>query len=118
MNLFRIFLLAGLLGLVAYTAAVVNDYGWNLLEVFFGDMKKINWAGQFNLDFTELLALSALWTAWRSHFSTGGLALSVVAFFGGSMFLYPYLLVLSFQVADVHELLVGQQRAAAGLKKH
>lgn len=98
--------------MVAYTAVTVNNHGWTLFPIFFNDMAKMEWPGQFNFDFTLLLVISALWTAWRNHFSAGGLALSVVAFFGGSGFLYIYLLVLSLQVKDVHELLVGKQRAA------
>ncbi len=51
--------------------------------------------------------LSALWTAWRNAFSGVGLLLGVVAFFGGMMFLAIYLLILSFSVRDIGELLLG-----------
>jgi hypothetical protein len=112
--LFRIFLVLFLIGLTAYTALVIADHGWNLLAVFLGDLSAMNWPGQFNLDFTGFLALSALWTAWRHQFSPSGLALGLVAFFGGMMFLTIYLLVASYQVkGDVKALLLGAQRANA-----
>lgn len=112
MLLFRLVLLAILVFLSAYTAVVVSNHGWNLLEVFFGDMSALNWPGQFNLDFMGFLILSALWTAWRHHFSPRGLALAVLAFFGGMMFLTIYLLVASYQVkGDFHALLLGAKRS-------
>lgn len=111
---FRGFLFVFLAGLLAYTAMVIANHGWNLLPVFFGDIAAMNWPGQFNLDFTGFLALSALWTAWRHHFSPMGLALALLAFFGGMGFLAPYLLVASIQArGDVAVLLLGATRAAA-----
>lgn len=110
----RIVLVAFLVVLTVYTAAVISNHGWNLLAVFFGDMRAVNWAGQFNLDFMGFLLLSAFWTAWRHHFSLRGLALAVVAFFGGMAFLTIYLLIASYQVrGDVSALLLGVRRAAA-----
>lgn len=61
----RIVLVAFLVVLTVYTAVVISNHGWNLLAVFFGDMRAVNWAGQFNLDFMGFLLLSAFWTAWR-----------------------------------------------------
>lgn len=114
MILFRSFLVLFLVALSAYTALVIANHGWNLLAVFFGDLSALAWPGQFNLDFTGFLALSALWTAWRHRFSLAGLALGVVAFFGGMMFLTVYLLIASYQTkGDVKALLLGPQRANA-----
>jgi len=87
MLLFRGLLILFFLLLAAYTAVVISNHGWNLLAVFFGDIKAMTWPGQFNLDFMGFLTLSALWTAWRHHFSPLGLALAIVAFFGGMGFL-------------------------------
>jgi hypothetical protein len=110
--LLRVLLVLILVVLSGYTAIVISNHGWNLLAVFFGDMSAMAWPGQFNLDFMGFLTLSALWTAWRHHFSPAGLALSVIAFFGGMMFLTTYLLVASCQVkGDVRALLLGTQRA-------
>jgi hypothetical protein len=116
MLFFRLFLAVFLLTLSAYTAIVIANHGWNLLAVFFGDIAKMGWPGQFNLDFMGFLALSALWTAWRHNFSPAGLALSVVAFFGGMGFLTIYLLIESFRAkGDVRALLLGPARAARAL---
>ena len=110
---FRGFLFVFLAGLLAYTANVIANHGWNLLAVFFGDIAAMNWPGQFNLDFMGFLALSALWTAWRHHFSPAGLALAILAFFGGMGFLAIYLLIASMRArGDAMVLLLGETRAA------
>jgi len=107
-------LVSYLVVLGGYTAVVISNHGWDLLTVFFGDMAAMAWPGQFNLDFMGFLMLSALWTAWRHHFSPAGLGLAVIAFFGGMMFLAIYLLVLSFQTKNgVAEMLLGRERAAS-----
>jgi hypothetical protein len=109
MGAFRILLIIMFTCIVGYTAMVVVNHGWNLLAVFFGDMAAMTWAGQFNVDFTCFLALSGLWLAWRHHFSPGGLALGVLGFFGGIMFLAPYLFLASFKAnGDVKVLLLGK----------
>jgi len=104
----RLFLVAFAIGLAAYTAAVVAGHGWNLFAVFFGDMLALSWPGQFNLDFTGFLTLSALWTAWRNDFSAPGIALAAVAFVGGMAFLTIYLLILGARSRDISELLTGR----------
>ena len=60
-----------------------------------------------------LLALSALWVAWRHHFSSGGLVLAVLALFGGASFLGAYLLVVCLHpTGDMRDLLLGTDRAS------
>lgn len=114
MALFRVLLALMLAVLLAYTGVVISNHRLNLLPVFFGDMAEMAWPGQFNLDFAGFLILSALWTAWRHHFSPIGLALAVVALFGGMAFLATYLLAASYQVrGDFRALLLGPQRAGA-----
>ena len=107
MLVLRIVLVVHLALLTVYTLIVIGNHGWNLLPVFFGDMAAMGWPGQFNLDFTGFLALSALWTAWRNKFSGLGLLLAVAAFFGGMMFLSIYLLILSLSARDIPDLLLG-----------
>ncbi len=110
---FRIHLVAIFTVLVVYTVIVGNNHGWDLISVFFGDMKAMGWPGQFNLDFMGFLTLSALWVSWRHHFTPAGLALGLVALFGGISFLAPYLLIASFKAnGDARELLVGKVRAS------
>jgi hypothetical protein len=57
-----------------------------------------------------MLMLSALWVSWRHRFSGVGLALGVVAFFGGMGFLSVYLFVQSFLTkGNVVEILIGDR---------
>ena len=56
---------------VLYTAPVIADYGLlALLPSFFGEMSKMNWQGQFNLDFFMFLLMSGSWIAWRNQISS------------------------------------------------
>lgn len=113
MTLFRLFLLSVLVVLTGYTAVVIQNQGWNLLAVFFGDMALLAWPGQFNLDFMFMLSLSAIWVSWRHQFSGAGLLLGLLALTGGSLFLSIYLLVLTAQTrGDLRALLLGPGRAA------
>ncbi|MEE4300132.1 MAG: hypothetical protein V2J24_11885 [Pseudomonadales bacterium] len=114
MNAFRIYLVMVVLVIGAYTAVVVANHGLGLLQVFFADMAKMAWPGQFNLDFMAFLSFSALWLAWRHHFSPAGLALGVAGFLLGAPFLAVYLLLtLQRTGEDVAALLLGPERAAA-----
>jgi len=98
--------------LAGYTAVVISRYGLGLLPVFFGDIAKIGWPGQFNLDFLCFLVLSATWTAWRNAFSAVGLLLALVAFFGGAGFLLPYLFFLTLrEQGNVSRVLVGTRQS-------
>jgi len=113
MILFRLFLVACFVAILGYTAVTVSNHGLDLIPVFFGDMAEMAWPGQFNFDFMTFLMLSGLWVAWRHEFSAGGLALGVVAFFGGMLFLSAYLLVQSLRTGgDIAALLLGPARAA------
>jgi hypothetical protein len=109
---FRILLAVMFCILTIYTGFAVASSGWNLLAVFFGDMAKVGWPGQFNLDFMMMLTLSAVWVAWRHRYSPAGLGLAALAFFGGSSFLCVYLLVISVRAGgDVREILIGRSPA-------
>ena len=106
---FYLFLLVMWGALAFYTGHVIAHHGMNLFAVFFGDMAKWSWAGQFNLDFMMMLVLSASWTAWRNSFSPAGLGLAVVAFLGGAGFLLPYLTYLAWRHdGDTASILTGR----------
>lgn len=111
MGAFRILLAVIFVTIAGYTAVVIANHGMNLMPVFFGDMAKLAWSGQFNLDFMCMLALSGLWVAWRHEFSPAGIGLGLLAFFGGAFFLSAYLLIVTARVADVRTLLLGAGRA-------
>lgn len=111
---FRVFLITTLIVLLGYTGVVIADHGFNLLPVFFGDISRVGWPGQFNADFLGMLTLSALWTSWRSRFSGAGLALGVLAFCLGTPFLCVYLLILITKAnGDMREVLLGRARSSA-----
>jgi hypothetical protein len=112
MIVFRTFLMVVFLVVVGYTLVVIANHGLNLLPVFFGDIAKMQWPGQFNLDFMCMLMLSGLWVSWRHQFSAAGVILGLAAFFGGALFLSVYLLVESFRAkGDSRTLLLGSARA-------
>ena len=112
MILFRLFLAACLLTIVSYTGIVIADHGWNLFPLFFGDIAGMTLRGQFNLDFTGFLALSAIWVSWRHQFSPAGLVLGLVALFGGMLFLSVYLLIHTGRSrGDIKAVLLGEARA-------
>lgn len=93
--------------LSVYTAPVLLAEP-NLFPAFFGAISGGGWQGQFNLDFMFMLTLSGLYIGWRHRGTLAGLALAVVAFLGGAMFLSVYLFVQSFRCdSDVRKLLVG-----------
>lgn len=109
---FRIFMAVIFVSILVYTAVTIANHGWNLIPIFFGDMRAMTWPGQFNFDFMGFLLLSGLWVSWRHHFSPGGLVLGMVAIFGGMLFLSLYLLIAStVSKGNVQELLMGKSRA-------
>jgi hypothetical protein len=113
MTAFRALLVVMWLIIAVYTTNVVAMHGLNLLPVFFGDMAKMAWPGQFNLDFMFMLTLSGLWVAWRHHFSATGIVLGVLAFSFGAFFLTSYLLVIIPRAkGNMKEVLLGAARAA------
>lgn len=114
MTIFRIYLVVALACLSGYTLLVGANHGWNLLPIFFSHIADMSWSGQFNVDFMTFLGLSGIWVAWRHQFTASAIALGVVAFFGGMMFLAPYLLWASARSGgDVRVLLLGKERAAS-----
>jgi len=111
MTAFRMLLIILFTVLITYTGIVIANHGMSLLNIFFGDMAAMGWAGQFNLDFMFMLIISALWVAWRHQFSGVGIFLSLLALLGGSLFLTTYLLILSWQTnGDVKQVLLGKSR--------
>lgn len=106
MTMFRVWLALMLIVISVYTAITVQQYGWNLFTPFFSEMLTYSWFGQFNLDFMFMLSLSALWVSWRHRFSSTGLALGLLAFLGGILFLTVYLLMQSRDQDSLETLLL------------
>lgn len=112
MTLFRVFLVAAFAVNAVYTVITGMNHGWNLVPVFFQDIARVDWNGQFNVDFSSFLLLTGLWVAWRHDFRPAGIGLGIFAAFGGMLFLSTYLLITSFQVGgDVKSILLGERRA-------
>ena len=61
MTAFRMLLLVMFTCILIYTLVVVAHHGTGLLPIFLGDIATMGWRGQFNVDFTSFLTLSALW---------------------------------------------------------
>ncbi len=113
MTLFRLFLVAVIAIVGAYTSVTIANHGMGLYPIFFGDIADMAWPGQFNLDFLFFLIFSGFWVAWRHEFSVAGLVLGFAAFNLGAPFLAAYLLVHSYQTkGDVAAMLLGPARAA------
>ena len=111
MSAFRLLLVAMMVGIVSITSIVGLKHGWNFMPIFFRDIASLTWPGMFNFDLMCFLLLSALWLAWRHQFSPCGLLLGLIGFFGGTMFLAPYLLIVSFSAkGDMAEILLGKTR--------
>ena len=68
MTSFRLLLVAIIVIVGGYTAFVVVDHGWNFLQVYFNDIAKMEWPGQFNMDFAAFLILGSTWLMWRQNF--------------------------------------------------
>ncbi len=111
MKTFRIYLIILFLTVTVYTIITVTNHGWNLIPIFFNDIAIFNWSGQFNFDLSLFLTLSALWLAWRNHFTVKGLLLGLLGAIGGMFFLSAYLFIMSFKVNnDIRILLMGEKR--------
>lgn len=114
MNGLRLLLIILFVVIAGYTAVTVANHGWTLVPIFFGDILKMGWPGQFNVDFSCFLILSATWLSWRHHFSGAGLLIGFGGLVLGMLFLSAYLLmVMAKDKPDMAELFMGKTRAAA-----
>ena len=114
MHMFRVLLIILFGCIFSYTAVVAANHGPGLFGVFFSNIADMGWPGQFNVDFMSYLTLSALWLAWRHHFSPAGMALGVLGFFGGGLIFTAYLFFASLAAkGDMQELLLGKVRAGS-----
>jgi hypothetical protein len=114
MTAFRTLLISMCLALLGYTAVVISQQGLGLLAVFISNLQQLDWSGQFNLDFSFMLMLSALWVMWRHQFSGVGVLLGLTALVGGILFLSSYLIIQSFRLdGKVVPLLIGSERVAS-----
>ena len=108
MSALRLLLIVITVVILGFTVAAVANEGLNLLPHFLGPIFALTWQGQFNVDFTSYLVLSGVWMAWRGGFTTGSIALGVLAPPLGILFLAPYLIYLIRKTeSDPRKLLMG-----------
>ncbi|SDL80363.1 hypothetical protein [Chryseobacterium taihuense] len=109
-NFLKILLSILTLVVLVYTILVFQKEGADLFSVFLDNVKSINWSGQFNLDFSSYLTLSALWIMWRNRFSMSSIVIAIVAGIIGIIVFAPYVLVLLIQEkGDLKKVLVGNR---------
>lgn len=108
MNTFRLLVAFSFLSIGAYTIIVISHHGWGIFPVFTSSILSMNWSGQFNVDFSLYLFLSAIWIAWRNNFSIFGIVLALSALVAGMLLFSVYLFILSYRVETIQELLVGK----------
>ena len=113
MTAFRILLVSIILTVGIYTIPVALNHGlFELFGIFFRDIARMEWPGQFNLDFATYIILGGVWMTWRNQFSPGGLVLGICAPLGGAPLLCSYLLYLSYHCdGDVHRMFFGDRAA-------
>jgi hypothetical protein len=109
MKAFRFFLIIVFITVLVYTFNVGNTQGWNFFSPFMNDILAMNWAGQFNVDFSFFLVFTGLWIAWRNKFNATGIALGLFTLVGGIPFVSVYLFILSLRAnTTIKEMLVGE----------
>lgn len=98
------------LALLAYTVYAGSINGWNFLDVVIQNVQGLNWNGQFTLDFSCYLMLSALWIMWRSKFKLTSIMIGLLAMIMGIIVFAPYLLYLLVKEdGSLKRVLVGSE---------
>lgn len=109
MHAFRALLVLLFINILVFTILAIANQGPDLLTPFISDVASLTWPGQFNVDFSSYLILSALWVAWRNRFTPAGIGLALMAQVLGILFFAPYLLYLTFSAkGNIKEVLVGK----------
>ncbi len=114
MRLFQLGIVLAWIVITAVTVTAFRDSGLGAaVEVFSADLAAGNWRTQFNSDLLVHLALIGLWAAWRERFSARGIVAGLCCAFGGSLFSFAYIFVLTITSrGDTRQLLLGRQAAA------
>ncbi len=105
---FRLLLIFFFVVIAAYTAVTMANYGTNFLNVAISLALSGTWPGQFAVDFSMYLILSALWIAWRGDFGPASLLMAAVAGVLGMLVFAPYLIwCLHKSKGDIRQFLLG-----------
>lgn len=108
--LFKSLLVIQVFILFIYTAICIIQKGGNLFEVYLNDILSYNWNGQFNLDFSFYLMLSAIWIVWRNKYSIKSVLLASIAMIVGFLVFAPYILyLLKKENGSIKHVLIGKR---------
>ncbi|TGD75106.1 hypothetical protein E4634_03605 [Mangrovimicrobium sediminis] len=111
MRLFQLGLVLAWIVVTVVTVTAFRNSGLSAsVDVFSADLAAGNWRTQFNSDLLVNMALVGLWAAWRERFSTRGIVAGLCCTFGGSLFSFAYIFVLTLTSGgDARQLLLGRQ---------
>jgi len=115
MRIFQFLLVAVWIVVAAVTLIALDREGLAAsVDVFSADLDALGWRAQFNVDLLAHFALVGLWAAWRDRFSLPGIAAGLCCLFGGSLFSFLYLLVLTaVSRGDFRRVLLGRHYVPA-----
>jgi hypothetical protein len=109
-GILRGLLIVQTLTVLIYTFLAFKNEGSNLFGVFLSNIQSLTWNGQFNLDFSCYLVLSALWIMWRNKFTSSSILIAVVAMIIGIIIFAPYLFwLLITENGDLKRVIVGER---------
>ncbi len=108
MTSFRVSLIIFTVVIFSVTIIALIDHGFLWPLTFFPDLFALNWRSQFNADLIIHLFLAGWWIAWREGFGAKGYLYWFLGPFLGGMFIFPYVLVISYQAkGNMSEILLG-----------
>ncbi len=95
-------------GVLVYTVVAIQNDGTDFLSKAIGFITSLTWMGQFTVDFSCYLILSALWIMWRAKFSGGSIAMGIAAGILGIIVFAPFLIYLiGKEKGDLRRVLCG-----------
>jgi hypothetical protein len=108
-SIFRVFLVAAWVILVAITLQALNDLGpAAAFRTFVGDYDH-PWRAQFYTDFSLHLVLTAAWVLYREKTPAIGAVLAFLVLSLGALFTIPYVLAASIKAnGDARAILLGR----------
>ncbi len=108
----KLLLLFQLFSILIYTYFTIGIEGTNFFAAGIEHLKSLQWKGQFTLDFSYYLMLSALWILWKEKYSSRAFIFALLAMIWGIMFFAPYLFYLLMKEnGDIAKILLGDQQA-------
>lgn len=108
LNLFKALLILQTAVILIYTFFTIQNNGVDLFSVMLSNIVAVSWSGQFNIDFSCYLLLSALWIMWRDQFSIKSIVTGLTAMILGIVFFAPYVLyLLTIEKGNISKVVIG-----------